>query len=66
MTPLQMDANHWHDKISEIIEEIYDVKDGALGRPFSENDKWHEKLSRVASELRLLGAWLHRLADTAQ
>lgn len=50
MTPLQMDAQRWHDRISAIIDEIYEVKDGALGRPFGENDKWHEKLSRAASD----------------
>ena len=62
MTDLQNDAGHWHNRINDLIDSIYQVKDNALSSPFGEDAKWHEKLSRVTAELRLLNAWLARVA----
>ena len=65
MSDLQKDAKHWHGRILDLIASIYQVKNEGLGRPFEEDGKWHENLSRVAAELRLLSAWLARLAAQA-
>ncbi len=62
MSDLKHEAERWHNKINELIDSIYQVKDNALGNPFGDDAKWHERLSRVAGELRLLHAWLTRVA----
>jgi hypothetical protein len=62
MSDLQRDTEHWHGRATKLIETIHQVKDGALSNPFGEDAKWHERLSGVATELRLLSAWLARLA----
>jgi len=61
MSDLQKDAEYWHRTTLELIELIYQVKDKALGDPFGEHARWHEILSRVTAELRLLSAWLARI-----
>jgi len=62
MSDLQKEAEHWHGRVDDLIETIYRVKDGALGNPFGEAAKWHNQLSGVTAELRLLHAWLARVA----
>ncbi len=62
MSDLKHEAEHWQNKVNALIESIYQVKDNALGNPFDEGARWHERLSRVAGDLRLLHAWLTRVA----
>jgi hypothetical protein len=58
MGDLQREAEHWREKITDDINLIYDLKDHALKQGSAADAEWHEKLSRVTSDLRLLSAWL--------
>lgn len=62
MTDFRKEVEYWHDKVNDLTTSIYQVKDNALGNQFGEAAKWHAALSNVTAELRLLSAWLGRVA----
>ncbi len=65
MSDLQKEAEHWREKLTEDINAIYEVKDNALSHRWGADTQWHEKLSKVTADLRLLSAWLGHLTPQA-